>query len=222
MDLGYKIDAPTDPKYERLLTPETESQAWLKPLLALGGTALAFVVLVGVTPSQPTTVLLSSEGEPSLAEQAPPSAKGRVFLHIADTHADPYYDFTEYWAPAAKLSRDPALYSNKEPAKTCGKFSESPEMIVAHWNGTGANAMARGGGPACPCGQYGANPPCVRRARNLLLPRAQPAEQEIMSSHLAAGTPCSPRSSLPSRRTTQSSSCGAATSPRTTSLAPTP
>jgi len=77
-------------------------------------------------------------------------ADARMFLHIADTHADPFYDYMQYFVPAPKISRAPQLYSNTVPADECG-WQEEAE-ILEHWNKTG-------GGPACPCGQYGANPP---------------------------------------------------------------
>ena len=84
------------------------------------------------------------------------SSSGRVFLHIADTHADPYYDYTHYWEAAPKICRNPDLFSNQSPAESCGKHGTSVEGILEHWNDT---SMGRGGGPACPCGQFGANPP---------------------------------------------------------------
>lgn len=83
------------------------------------------------------------------------SVKGgeRVFLHIADTHADPYYDYRYYLKSAQKISRDPRLYSKKNPAKSCGKFSDSSDAMVKHWNETSDP------GRTCPCGHFGANPP---------------------------------------------------------------
>ncbi len=51
--------------------------------------------------------------KPSISAAAAPST--RVFLHIADTHADPFYDYTQYWLADPKISRDPALFSKKAP-----------------------------------------------------------------------------------------------------------
>jgi len=73
-----------------------------------------------------------------------------MFLHIADTHSDPFYDYTQFFIPAEKISRSPDLFSQKTPAENCGWETES--LIFEHWNKSG-------GGPSCPCGQYGANPP---------------------------------------------------------------
>ena len=58
----------------------------------------------------------------------------RVFLHISDTHADPYYDYQYYWESAKKISRDPRLFSKDQPAELCGDHSETFESIVKHWN----------------------------------------------------------------------------------------
>lgn len=116
------------------------------------GALVAFVAVCGLAVLQRRDYATAA-----LASQAPRAS--RVFLHIADTHADPFYDYTQFWRSAANIGRNPDLYSNKAPATTCGKFSESVASILAHWNATGADAMGRGGGPACPCGQGGANPP---------------------------------------------------------------
>ena len=58
----------------------------------------------------------------------------RVFLHISDTHADPYYDYQYYWESAKKISRDPRLFSKDQPAESCGDHSETFESIVKYWN----------------------------------------------------------------------------------------
>lgn len=58
----------------------------------------------------------------------------RVFLHISDTHADPYYDYQYYWESAEKISRDPRLFSKDQPAELCGEHSSSFESIVKFWN----------------------------------------------------------------------------------------
>ena len=58
----------------------------------------------------------------------------RVFLHISDTHADPYYDYQYYWESAKKISRDPRLFSKDQPAESCGDHSETLESIVKYWN----------------------------------------------------------------------------------------
>ena len=58
----------------------------------------------------------------------------RVFLHISDTHADPYYDYQYYWESAKKISRDPRLFSKDQPAELCGDHSETFESIVKYWN----------------------------------------------------------------------------------------
>ena len=58
----------------------------------------------------------------------------RVFLHISDTHADPYYDYQYYWESAKKISRDPRLFSKDQPAELCGEHSETFESIVKYWN----------------------------------------------------------------------------------------
>jgi len=138
-----------------LLGDEPKSSKRISQLLrGLFALALSALLILGVVQlwgnvNKTSLISLSSTEE----------KQGRVFLHIADTHADPFYDYTGYWKPQANLCRDPAFLSNKKPAASCGKFAESVESILAHWNGTGENAMGRGGGPACPCGHYGANPP---------------------------------------------------------------
>jgi len=120
--------------------------------LAIGTTALvgalySATLFHGAAPVEP--VVLSSV-DPD---------KGRVFLHIADTHADPFYDYTQFLQAAPAMCRHPSLYDNKVPASACGDFSDSVASILAHWNATGAEAMGRGGGPACPCGHFSTNPP---------------------------------------------------------------
>jgi len=82
-----------------------------------------------------------------------PDQSGRVFLHISDTHADPYYDHHYYFEPAKQIARDPRLFSKNEPAEQCGAHSETPASIVNNWNVTSDP------GSTCPCGHYGANPP---------------------------------------------------------------
>jgi hypothetical protein len=77
----------------------------------------------------------------------------RVFLHISDTHADPYYDYQYYWEPASKISRDPRLFSKNQPAELCGEHSETSDSIVKYWN------VTSNPGQTCPCGHFGANPP---------------------------------------------------------------
>ena len=77
----------------------------------------------------------------------------RVFLHISDTHADPYYDYRHYWESASKISRDPRLYSKTQPAESCGEHSESDTSIFDYWDVTSDP------GQTCPCGHFGANPP---------------------------------------------------------------
>jgi len=79
--------------------------------------------------------------------------KERVFLHISDTHADPYYNYKYYWESASKISRDPKLFSKAKPAKKCGDYSDSVQSIIDHWN------ITSNPGKSCPCGHYGANPP---------------------------------------------------------------
>lgn len=74
----------------------------------------------------------------------------RVFLHLADPHADPFYDYREFFAPAPKISRSPLLYSKDEPSEVCPWSTEG--LVFEYWNKTG-------GGPKCPCGHFGANPP---------------------------------------------------------------
>eukprot|EP00928_Gymnodinium_smaydae_P032744 TRINITY_DN23637_c0_g1_i1.p1 TRINITY_DN23637_c0_g1~~TRINITY_DN23637_c0_g1_i1.p1 ORF type:complete len:544 (-),score=86.23 TRINITY_DN23637_c0_g1_i1:200-1780(-) len=78
------------------------------------------------------------------------ATRQRVFLHFADTHADPFYDYRYYFAPAAKIARSPALYSKSTPAEHCPWHTEG--LVFEFWNKSG-------GGPKCPCGQVGANPP---------------------------------------------------------------
>ena len=80
----------------------------------------------------------------------PSGIDGRIFLHIADTHADPFYDYTQFFLADPKISRSPALFSKTKAAAECGY--DTIESILEHWNRTG-------GGPQCPCGQFGANPP---------------------------------------------------------------
>jgi hypothetical protein len=77
----------------------------------------------------------------------------RVFLHISDTHADPYYDYQYYWESAKKISRDPRLFSKDQPAELCGEHSETYQSIVKHWN------ITSNPGKTCQCGHFGANPP---------------------------------------------------------------
>lgn len=124
-------------------------------LLAIGAGASALVAVLF------SVALLAQHlyGTGAVSSSVADPNAGRVFLHIADTHADPFYDYTQYWKAAPNMCRLPAFYDNKMPAEACGVFSDSVESILAHWNATGANAMGRGGGPKCPCGHYGANPP---------------------------------------------------------------
>lgn len=77
----------------------------------------------------------------------------RVFLHISDTHADPYYDYRYFWKAAKKISRDPRLFGKDEPAAMCGKHSVTYDSIVNYWKETSDP------GDTCPCGHFGANPP---------------------------------------------------------------
>jgi len=95
----------------------------------------------------------TNKAESSIVSLSKEMAGERVFLHIADTHADPYYDHRHYWEADPKISRDPRLFSKKAPAEMCGAHSESAASILAHWRTTSTP------GAACPCGHYGANPP---------------------------------------------------------------
>eukprot|EP00536_Pseudo-nitzschia_multiseries_P008555 jgi/Psemu1/325257/estExt_fgenesh1_pg.C_2190005 len=87
------------------------------------------------------------------SDDSKPKPGDRVFLHISDTHADPYYDYRHYFEPSKQIARNPLLFSKSKPATTCGAHSETYASIVDHWNATSDP------GRTCPCGHYGANPP---------------------------------------------------------------
>lgn len=120
--------------------PASSSSAlrrWAAGLAALLAAACAGAAFLAVQSGPPPDQLTAQPGM-------------RMFLHVADTHADPFYDYTQYMVPAPKVSRSPRLYSNKVPADECAYETEG--LIFEYWNKTG-------GGPSCPCGHYGANPP---------------------------------------------------------------
>ena len=112
--------------------------------------AVVFMAFGGTTRDQALKALGIQKFGSAASYESASTATTRRFLHIADLHADPFYDYKYYMVPALKISRSPKLYSNAVPAKDCGW--QTADEILEHWNKTG-------GGPSCPCGQYGANPP---------------------------------------------------------------
>jgi len=123
---------------------------WLITTIAVGLIGIIYFTSSVSTTSTSVAYLAGEEKGQDVQEQQ----EGRVFLHIADTHADPYYNYEHYFEPADKIVRDPNLYSKgKIPSKECGLYSESVESLVGHWKET------ENPGQTCPCGHYGANPP---------------------------------------------------------------
>jgi len=91
------------------------------------------------------------------------------FMHITDTHADPFYDIDYLWCGKDKLSRPvkwqdngkpipDVCNNNKEVAPQCPSFAQTPKDLYDFWLKRHADGV-KPAGRLCPCGVFDTNPP---------------------------------------------------------------